>query len=129
MGSLRAQFDLLPEPASAGAGRRAVTQVLTDWGISAETVGDAVLVVSELVTNAVLHAPSGHTLSLEVSMSGRVLRVSLSDSSPASPRWRSPSGQDEGGRGIGILDTLSTRWGVAERPGGKALWFEIDLAS
>ncbi len=127
MGSLRVQFELLPEPASAGAGRRAVSRVLNEWGLSAEVVDDAVLIVSELVTNAVRHAPSRDRLSLDLSLTGGVLHVSLSDSSHQAPRWRTPSGQDEGGRGIGIVDTLSARWGVAERPVGKTLWFEIDL--
>jgi anti-sigma regulatory factor (Ser/Thr protein kinase) len=125
--TLRARLALLPVPASAGAGRRAVSEVLTDWGVPPDTVGDAVLVVSELVTNAVLHAPADDPLTLDLSVNDRVLRVALSDSSSAAPRRRSPSGHDEGGRGIGILDTLASRWGVIARRGGKALWFEIDL--
>ena len=129
MGTLQAQFVLLSEPASAGAGRRAVSQVLAHWGVAAEIVSDAVLVVSELVTNAVLHAPGSAALTLDLALAAGVLRVALSDSNPAPPRRRTPSRQDEGGRGIGILDTLASRWGVADRPGGKALWFEIDLGS
>ena len=127
--SLRAHLDLLPEPASAGAGRRAVAEVLTDWGLPQETVSDAMLVVSELVTNAVLHAPATDPLGLDLSVVGGVLRVALSDGSARHPRRRTPTGQDEGGRGIGILDALASRWGVNDLSGGKSMWFEIDLVS
>lgn len=127
MDALRAQFELPPTAASAGAGRRAVFQVLSAWDVNAETVDDTVLIVSELVTNAVIHAPAEPPLGLELSVADGVLRVALTDSSPAPPRQRRPSGQDEGGRGIGILDSLASRWGVNPRRGGKALWFEIDL--
>jgi anti-sigma regulatory factor (Ser/Thr protein kinase) len=127
--SLRAHVDLLPEPASAGAGRRAVAEVLTDWGVSPETVSDAMLVVSEIVTNALLHAPAEDPLALDLSLTDGVLRVAVSDTSDRHPLRRSPAGHDEGGRGIGILDALASRWGVSDRVGGKSLWFEIDLVS
>ena len=129
MATLRAQFELPPNPASAGAGRRAVFQVLSAWDVPAETVDDTVLIVSELVTNAVIHAPAEPPLGLELSVRDGVLRVALSDYNPAPPRRRSPSGQDEGGRGIGILESLASRWGVVARRDGKALWFEIDLVA
>ena len=129
MATLRAQFELPPSPESAGAGRRAVFQVLSSWDVPPETVDDTVLIVSELVTNAVIHAPAEPPLGLELSVDQGVLRVALSDASPEHPRLRSPSGQDEGGRGIGILDSLASRWGVIARRGGKALWFEIDLVT
>lgn len=127
MSALRARFDLLSAPTSARAGRRAVTEVLTSWGLPPYAVDDAVLVVSELVTNAVLHAREQEFLALEITYRPGCVRVSLADGSAVRPLARLATAGDEGGRGMPIVDALSDRWGIEDHHGGKRIWFELDL--
>lgn len=90
-----------------------------------EFAQDALLVVSELVTNAVCHAGGGCTLSAW--NRPHSLRVEVQDSSPDLPRFTpDPPGPAEvGGRGLHIVDTLSARWGVRSAELGKTVWAEI----
>jgi anti-sigma regulatory factor (Ser/Thr protein kinase) len=124
---LRAQFDLVPEAGSARAARRAVAEVLSSWGLPAYAVDDAVLIVSELVANAVLHARDEAALELEITFGGAWLRVSVSDGSAVRPSARAAERNHENGRGMAIIDALSDRWGVEGRGRGKRIWFEVDL--
>ena len=93
-------------------------------------VDDAVLLTSELVTNAVRHAGLDDRDAIEVTVSvdTRVLRISVMDRGPgfdpdAVVRRRS----DEGGWGLDLVRRLSSRWGVDRRDVGTDVWFEIDL--
>ncbi|HVU73401.1 MAG TPA: ATP-binding protein [Mycobacteriales bacterium] len=92
-----------------------------------DQASDAVLMASELVTNAVLHGAGPVVLSVGV---GRgLVRVEASDSSATVPRVR-PRADGEGGRGMVLIDSLSTRWGVCDRQDaqpGKTVWFELSL--
>ena len=90
-----------------------------------ERLDDVVLVVSEVVTNAVVHgAPPG---SLIISMSDDLIRIEVSDSAAAGPVREAIHHESQRGRGIGLMDTLSDRWGVTARPeDGKVVWFEVD---
>jgi anti-sigma regulatory factor (Ser/Thr protein kinase) len=110
--------------------RRAARSYLQDWQVPAPVVDDALLVVSELVTNAVRHAGSeSRTLELELARTGDHLRVALSDGSTASPSPRSASHVAEDGRGMAILAALSDRWGIEPHNGGKQVWWEVDLSA
>jgi anti-sigma regulatory factor (Ser/Thr protein kinase) len=124
---LRARFDLVPAVESARAGRRAVSAVLTGWGLPAYAIDDAVLIVSELVTNAVLHAREEASLELEIGYGEQWLRLSLADGSAVRPLARQAARGDESGRGMAIINALSDRWGVEDHRGGKRIWFEVDL--
>ena len=121
---MRATFRLLPSKTSPRAGRVVVTEVLSEWGVPASVVDDAVLMVSELVTNAVLHARSEEPLELELDYD-KTLRISLSDGCADHPRAKVARAGDEGGRGIAILGTLATRWGVDDLDSGKRVWAEL----
>lgn len=125
--SVRAQVDLLPRLGSARSGRRATVAVLTGWGVPSWAVDDAVLIVSELVTNAVLHVREEAALGLELQLSDTNLRISLSDGSAVRPLAREAARHDENGRGMAIVTALSERWGVEDHHGGKRIWFEVDL--
>jgi len=86
----------------------------------------AVLLTNELVTNALLHGKGEIGLALERSQ-GR-LRVEVEDGERARPVLRSPDVQSEEGRGIVIVDSLSSSWGVRDVVDtGKSVWFELNL--
>ena len=88
---------------------------------SEEVIERAILLVDELVTNAVVHA--GGTLEVRARLDGSGLRVEVMDSSPALPQLRQP---DIGGRGLRIVSSIARAWGVNVVEGhGKAVWFEL----
>ncbi len=84
---------------------------------------DVVLVVSELVSNALLHAVGAPVLRL-FGTSSRV-RVEVSDESPALPAVRRPGAVGGGGWGLNLVQRLVTGWGAAHRNGGKVVWCEL----
>nr|WP_030867488.1 ATP-binding protein [Streptomyces sp. NRRL F-2747] len=108
-------------------GRDFTRQALQDWGWDGtKTSEDALLLVSELLTNASLHA--GGCIELVV-CAGEVLRVEVFDGSTTPPR-RDPSPQRglPGGHGLYIVQRLSDRWGAQVHEHGKAVWAEIDAS-
>lgn len=92
-----------------------------------ELLDDALLLISELVTNAVLHGGPPIMLSLECD--GDALRVRVRDGSPALPEPRDAGLDAEGGRGMTLVELLTDTWGVvpvADDHGvGKEVWFEL----
>ena len=80
------------------------------------------LLVSEVVTNAVLHG--GGDITVIVRVQGDVVQVEVSDGGPALPRRRSTTGAD-GGFGLRLLEELSVTWGVEAGPAGKTVWFRV----
>ncbi len=83
----------------------------------------AILMVSELVTNAILHGGEGALLTLVVA--DLKLRAEVRDSSPALPVVRSYSDTATTGRGMVIVDALAAAWGSFAVDGGKVVWFEL----
>ena len=93
--------------------------VLLKWGFTGDRwLDSALLVVSELVSNAVRHGGGALALVLELT-AGRVT-VSVTDGSTLVPRRRVDPG--EGGRGLLLIEMLVERWGVADHDGGKRVW-------
>jgi len=87
-------------------------------------VETAMLLTSELVTNAVVHARSSSTLSL--SQSGSTIRVELLDRGHGRVALRrSAPGASGGGRGLFIVEQLSSAWGTSDTPAGTIVWFEL----
>ncbi|MBD0690976.1 hypothetical protein BG452_33255 [Streptomyces sp. CBMA123] len=86
---------------------------------------DVLLMISELVTNACLHAPGGPR-ELRLSWDGARLRVEVTDASPVRPklRPRTDPGQP-GGHGLRVVDRLAGAWGSAPEAGGKQVWLEV----
>jgi anti-sigma regulatory factor (Ser/Thr protein kinase) len=117
---------LAPLPSQVPEARAFVTRSLQSWGL-ADLVGPAVLVVSELVTNSVLHAVT--VLDVAVStLQGRV-RVAVHDHAGGAPRAH--PGQrledDVGGRGLQLVQAVTRGWGVLPgRRGGKTVWAVLD---
>lgn len=118
---------LAADARSAGRARTFVGQFCGAAGLPGELRRTASLLVSELVTNAIVHGRSGATVDLSLD-ADRVLRVAVTDDSPALlPEVdRHPRTSAEGGRGLLIVSLLATRWGVKPLDGGKAVWFELD---
>jgi DNA-binding NarL/FixJ family response regulator len=110
---------------SARAARRFVSQVLTGWDDEEGDLTDTVtLLVSELVTNAVLHA--GSEVEVSVRLTPTAARIEVTDASANSIAPRDATTEEDSGRGLALVGSLAQRWGV--RPaagGGKTVWFEV----
>jgi anti-sigma regulatory factor (Ser/Thr protein kinase) len=105
--------------------RRFVSDTLRGWDIPRDKIADAVLLVSELVTNALLHARSAP--SVELTHDGGRVRVDVVDESPTIPRRRRYASDAVTGRGIALVETLASRWGSEREGSGKRVWFELDV--
>lgn len=88
-------------------------------------VDDAVLVADELVSNAQRHGRAPRRCRLALIDQGRCVRVEVDDSSPAQPRLRTPD--RSGGRGLVLVDRLSSSWGVRNHADHKTVWAELAL--
>lgn len=123
-GRSAAELALPPKAASASRARRFVTTTLDDWGL--EGADDLVLLASELVTNALLHARTAMTVRL-VDEGGAVVLLSVSDGSPQLPRGRQFSLESGTGRGLRLLDSMAESWGTDVTAGGKTIWCRVRL--
>ncbi|WP_256355790.1 ATP-binding protein [Streptomyces sp. PKU-EA00015] len=112
-------------PESAGIARR-LTQcvVLRQWALPAQTCEHAVLLVSELVGNAVRHT-GARVFGLRLLRRRGWIRVEVRDPSRGLPCLMPVHDMDTSGRGLFLVDTLSDRWGVDLLPRGKTTWFEM----
>ena len=117
---------LPPDGRSAGAARRTIQRALSDAGLDV-MLDDALLLVTELVTNAVVHA--GTEIELHVEVGPGSTRVEVVDHSAGSlPVLQGdPDDPREGGRGIYLLDVLAREWGTRHFPGGKSVWFALGV--
>jgi hypothetical protein len=149
----RALLDLEPTPRAAGEARRFVAATCQRWGIGG-VIDEVTLAVSELVTNAVLHARTH--INVELCVVGGELTVCVIDRDPRPPVVRpvrldlladldaappitpdvddrhamthvGSSGSIAGGRGLLIVDALADEWGVAERVDGKEVWLTMPV--
>jgi len=99
--------------------------LIEQWGAE-ELLEDALLLVSELVSNAVLHARSAMVVTASWSAGNGVLRVTVrDDQGDGEPRVRHADADATSGRGLEIVQMLASRWGVARDHDGKAVWFEL----
>lgn len=111
---------------SPGVARQVARDALASWQLTHLT-DTAVLLISELVTNAVLHARAeGSGLALLLEIRGRRLRIEVHDGDLRGPRPRVPSGLDESGFGFVLVNSLADNWGVRKTAAGKAVWAELD---
>ena len=110
-----------------GPGRRWVDDVLESCDVSPSVRRIAMLLTSEVLTNAVQHGAAPVEAELEVGH--RVLRVAVRDGSATLPRLRTPRPDETGGRGVQFLERCASRWGVdaLDDAPGKTVWFELDL--
>lgn len=112
----------VPVVSAVPAARRFLIDVLRSWGEDAIAV-DAAVVVSELTTNAVLHATSAFRVHL--SRMHDVVRISVDDVGPARPEPRQAAPDDFGGRGMQLIQALTRTWGCDVLESGKTVWADI----
>jgi anti-sigma regulatory factor (Ser/Thr protein kinase) len=119
-----------PTPASVAEARRFVLDLArTATALPEDVTMDVALLVSELATNAVIHART--PFRVDVAVGEGVIRVEVEDEGPGLPRPRAIAPEATTGRGLLILDRLADRWGTTPLERGKRVWFErlIDAAS
>jgi anti-sigma regulatory factor (Ser/Thr protein kinase) len=147
---LEAQDDLVataayqPVPAAAAAARRFVRDTLGSWDLTGNgdgwdgrgaLVDDAVLLTSELVTNAVLHAGTPVQVTCRLLGDGpdRSLEIAVLDRCPAQlrpdlPHTAGEAAERTNGRGLQLPSELASAWGVTYAREAKAVWFRMDIA-
>ncbi|MFC4123073.1 ATP-binding protein [Nonomuraea zeae] len=114
---------LLPSvPAVVGEARSLVRAKLIDWGLD-RSLDDCLLIVSELVTNAVRHGGSAYALRLEHREDR--LYGEVFDPGDGRPRACLPDLDALSGRGLQIVAAIADDWGVAAADGGKIVWFSV----
>ncbi len=119
---MEVNLQLEARPESAGEARRAVASLLGRSQLD-ELVETTLLLTSEVVTNAILHARTN--LVLVVVVEPPRVRVEVSDTAERYPEMRGVDEEDTSGRGLMLVDMLSTAWGVRAVDGGKCVWFEV----
>ncbi|QOV35929.1 ATP-binding protein [Streptomyces ferrugineus] len=124
------QLDYTPVPRSVSLARHRTTRLVTAWGYP-HLAYDAALVVSELMTKALLHGSlRDRLIRLRISTTAAALRVDVSD--PRAERLPCPrdaTGEDQFGRGLTLVGALAEDWGAGPRIGvGKTVWAEWGLA-
>ncbi|MEV4193087.1 ATP-binding protein [Streptomyces toxytricini] len=133
-GGQRRRMPLAGLPKPVARARGFTSQALDDWswsdtsyGVDQGVVEDIVLVVAELVANAMLHA--GGPLELVLDATQSRLRVEVSDGDPTLPAPRRPHQPAlPGGHGLFIVQRTSDRWGAERHGMGKTIWAEFDVA-
>jgi anti-sigma regulatory factor (Ser/Thr protein kinase) len=121
---MQARLELPPEPTSPRRARHFVTTTLVAAGHD-DLVDVATLLVTELVTNAVLHARTDLEVEIADDEGEAGLRFAVYDRSPALPRERHNSLSAATGRGLRLVDTLSGGWHADRTADGKRVWFDL----
>ncbi|MEV6835340.1 ATP-binding protein [Streptomyces sp. NPDC051133] len=131
------QLEIRPDPAEVGRARRWARSRLPGLGIEADEplAETLILLVSELVTNAVVHTACPAVLRLSVPVPqteatpSTTLRLEVADTSSRAPVPRCAAGDATGGRGLALVDCLADRWGWSREDAGKSIWCELDRCS
>ena len=114
------------EPERIAAARSLLREMLHDWA-DAEQVDSAVLMVSEMATNVLVHTDGDALMVAQATgeHGERRLRVEVSDGSDELPHKRRPGEMASSGRGLVLMEMLAHAWGVDPRGSGKSIWFEL----
>ena len=115
--------ETLPARAASAARARALVREALAGGGSADLLDTAQLAVSEVITNALVHA--GTAIDLRIVLDRTGLRVEVTDGSPHFPALRDYTPLAGTGRGLRLLDDIVDAWGVFARGDGKVVWFEL----
>lgn len=110
-------------PLAAGEARGQVRAAIRDWGLPVDP-DVAVLLASELVTNAIMHE-TGESITLGIRCLRGRLRVDVYDTARSFPVVTAAAVDAETGRGLSLVDTLATEWGFYRTPAGKAVYFTL----
>ncbi|MFE1878133.1 SpoIIE family protein phosphatase [Streptomyces diastatochromogenes] len=121
---LRESWTVWRVPEAVRHARRFTRRTLRTWGVSPDTMDTALLVVSELVTNALVHTDG--QVRLDLSLVNHRLRLAVADTSPRSPVKPTNIGWEAtGGRGILLVEAVSEAWGTVPVSGGKQVWADV----
>ncbi|WP_237407435.1 ATP-binding protein [Streptomyces sp. M2CJ-2] len=123
----RFRFELAAHPGSPAQARRLTRARLTGWAVSEDTCDTAALVVSELVTNAIVHT-AGSQIVCELHDGDDVVRIAVLDEGcgPDQPRANTrQQPEDEHGRGLLLVDAVSHAWGAHEHGPGLLVWADL----
>lgn len=112
-----------PHAQAARHARGLIASTLSGWGLE-DQIDAASLLATELVTNAIRYTTRPITMRL---LRTETLLCEVTDDDPHLPVLREPGDDDESGRGIYLVDKLSSRWGASHTAAGKAVWFELAL--
>ncbi|MFE9172577.1 ATP-binding protein [Streptomyces kebangsaanensis] len=128
------EFRLPRHARSVSRARALLREQATSWKLPDEVTETAVLLLSELMTNAYRHAKvsPGREIRARCVLDGDGrLRISVTDANDTLPMPREASPEDESGRGLALVEALADDWGAEPRPGGigKTVWFELELNS
>ncbi|MGW0879883.1 ATP-binding protein [Streptomyces sp. NPDC002671] len=146
------QLEIRPDPTEVGRARRWARARLAGLGVAADEplAETLILLVSELVTNAVVHtgrpavlrlllpgvgaesapaAPATSSIPEASSTPAATVRLEVADSSTRAPVPRCAGGDATGGRGLALVDCLADRWGWSPEGAGKSIWCELDRCS
>ncbi|WP_181806509.1 ATP-binding SpoIIE family protein phosphatase, partial [Streptomyces shenzhenensis] len=123
---LRETWTVWRVPEAARHARRFSRRVLRSWGVIDDAMDAALLVVSELVTNALIHTDG--PVRLDLTLVEHRLRIAVADASPRSPVKPTSIGWEAtGGRGILLVEAVSAAWGTVPASGGKQVWADLAL--
>lgn len=114
---------LPPDPRAAREARRLTARLCASAGLVEDLSDIAELLISEVVTNVVVHARSEARVCVTVTPGQVVVEVGDDDERP--PVLRPDDETALGGRGISLLQASATAWGVRPEPGGKVVWFSL----
>ncbi|MFF7895735.1 ATP-binding protein [Streptomyces sp. NPDC007907] len=123
----RFRFELAAHPGSPAQARRLTRARLTGWSVCEDTCDSAALVVSELVTNAIVHTASTHIV-CELHDGADLVRIAVRDEgcAPGQPHAASRTQpEEEHGRGLLLVDALCRSWGAQEDGPGLLVWAEL----
>ena len=115
-------LELTPFPASVGEARRFTVETLRGWGRD-DLTSTGALLVTELVTNAILHARTAVQVYLE--RQGNSVRLEVRDGSPVRPALRNHGLDATTGRGLALVSRLAESWGVEVGSAGKVVWAHL----
>ncbi|MGV9246278.1 SpoIIE family protein phosphatase [Streptomyces sp. NPDC003710] len=125
---LRETWTVWRLPEAVRHARRFTRRSLRAWGVAQKDIDTVLLVVSELVTNALVH--TGGQVRLDLTLLNHRLRVAVADSSPRSPIKPTNIGWEAtGGRGILLVEAMSAAWGTVPVSGGKQVWADLHLGN
>ncbi|MEU9451078.1 SpoIIE family protein phosphatase [Streptomyces sp. NPDC048277] len=123
---LRESWTVWRVPEAARHARRFSKRTLRSWDVTDDAMDTALLVVSELVTNALIH--TGGPVRLDLTLVDHRLRIAVADASPRSPVKPPNIGWEAtGGRGILLVEAMSAAWGTVPVSGGKQVWADLVL--
>jgi phosphoserine phosphatase RsbU/P len=116
---------LLPAELRSPGAARSIVRAVTTEGDLTEVLDEALLLTTELVTNAVVHAATQVTVEVTADAAGLTITVLDELPGPLLPNTDGDRAEDERGRGLLLVNGMSQRWGTVHHPGGKGVWFHL----